>query len=232
MDWPAELSAEATRVANILKGWREIHHLTSLPFHAFGASSGGYFISILAHLVEFDSLVVMISSGVSMAFKTELMSGKPYPPSLFVHMPKDENTEAGVRHSLKLLKEKKVEAAELLCKELKVTPSFFSNRIPAFSMETSKNLYQVLNTSGMLTEENYLTTDGRSIKWYDLLEKNNILPETLLAKRLKPFVDEELNLAFAYHELSSENASQIVEWFAGVCSQGGKIVNHRCSSYF
>ena len=54
-------------------------------FVALGASSGCYFVSMLASKMGFRS-IVMIAEGVF----DQIDVGKDYPPTLFVHMRKDK----------------------------------------------------------------------------------------------------------------------------------------------
>ncbi|XP_022040102.1 uncharacterized protein LOC110942636 [Helianthus annuus] len=58
------LMKETLIVERVIKWWVKKQNLEILPLVALGASSGGYFVSMLASKMKFSSIVVMISEGV------------------------------------------------------------------------------------------------------------------------------------------------------------------------
>eukprot|EP00271_Cylindrocystis_brebissonii_P015516 TRINITY_DN38427_c0_g1_i1.p1 TRINITY_DN38427_c0_g1~~TRINITY_DN38427_c0_g1_i1.p1 ORF type:complete len:499 (+),score=39.80 TRINITY_DN38427_c0_g1_i1:719-2215(+) len=241
-------SPEILQAASALQSWRKDNNLTSLPFFALGASSGGYFISVLAHHFPFDALVIMISCGVRMAFEspiTPLAREKdssptlPYPPSLFVHMPRDERTADGVQEAISLLKSNGVNAAELQCPEIPLSDTFFSERIECIDKDTSRQIFEALRSSSAVGEDGRLARDGRALDWSDILKRQNVdLSSACKGHRYTDFIEEELNMAYAYHEMTSLNSSSMFDWFENKCEGGGSIsetksqrANHRCDSF-
>ncbi|CAI9296515.1 unnamed protein product [Lactuca saligna] len=58
------LMKEPLVVKRIIKWWVEKQNLENLPLVALGASSGGYFVSMLATKMKFSSIALMIAEGV------------------------------------------------------------------------------------------------------------------------------------------------------------------------
>ncbi|KAL2630899.1 hypothetical protein R1flu_015585 [Riccia fluitans] len=204
--WKA--SVDIPRVVKVLRTWTAKHDLKEMPFVALGASSGGFFISILATHFKFQSLVIEISYG-----KFEAMNiDSSYPPTLFVYMPKDQRLTAKIKQSMELLRSKGVETSELPCAEMKVTPHFFSDKIPLITDDVSEKLVHVFAEYGLLNRTRYMKVDGRASRWIGLVRKSNVIP-LALRKKLERHVEEELNLAYAFHEMTSVPSQAIFQWF-------------------
>ncbi|KAF8391160.1 hypothetical protein HHK36_023461 [Tetracentron sinense] len=69
---------------------------------AMGASSGGHFCSVLAANMRFCSITLMIAQGMF----DQMDVSKDYPPTPFVHMPKDRLDQAISVKLFELLHEK------------------------------------------------------------------------------------------------------------------------------
>lgn len=203
------LRADKTKVLTILSSWITRKGLEGLPVVALGASSGGFFISALATENKFSSLVIMISEG---KFKTMQVEGD-YPPTLFVHMAKDKRRAALIKDAMDLLKSKGVETAELKCYQLPVTPQLFT-KIPGIDTKTSNRIYHALKGSSILDNKSLMTRDGRSMNWMMHLKGQQVMPEVSLRK-WELHLQELLNLAYGYHEMTSLQSNEIFEWFDG-----------------
>lgn len=200
------LGKERLVLKGIIKWWIEKQRLEKLPLVALGASSGGYFVSVLANELKFSSIVIMIAEGVFDQMDVE----KDYPPTLFVHMPKDETRRQRVAENLGILREKGIDVAEIKCMEVPLSPSFLADRIPGIDLSTSTKLFSLFQEKGFIDKSGYMRKDGRSIHLKSVLREGKILlPDKLLVRRIQ----EELNLAFAYHEMTSLQSEQIFNWF-------------------
>lgn len=62
--------------------------------------------------------------------------------------------------------------------------------------------------NGSLTQERLLKNDARWFDWSKALEEMDLLPN-----QLRAHVEQELNVAFAFHEFSSIAAPEIFQWF-------------------
>ncbi|THG23656.1 hypothetical protein TEA_013745 [Camellia sinensis var. sinensis] len=63
---------------------------------------------------------------------------KDYPPTLFVHMPKDEASKQQIDANLRFLKEEGIDVAEVKCMEFPLSPNFLADRIPGESKPIAK----------------------------------------------------------------------------------------------
>ena len=61
-----------------------------------------------------------------------------------------------------------------------------------------------------MDEKGFLKKDGRSTPWKKAAEEAKVLPEGF---NLERHVNEELNVAYAYHEFTSLKNTEIFEWF-------------------
>ncbi|GMP32348.1 hypothetical protein CsSME_00006145 [Camellia sinensis var. sinensis] len=155
--WSVE--EERMIVKGIIEWWVEKYKLKKLPLVALGASSGGYFAYLLMDIT------------------------KDYPPTLFVHMPKDEASKQQIDANLRFLKEEGIDVAEVKCMKFPLSPNFLADRIPA---------------------------DGRAIRLKATLRESKIIPPDM---HFVHHIQKELNLAFAYHEMTSLQSEEVFDWF-------------------
>jgi hypothetical protein len=197
---------EMENVQWIIQHWVHINKLENLPKFAMGASSGGYFVSSLATKMKFNSICIMIAEGV---FENIDML-ENYPPTLFVHMVKDRFRARAILSNMAQLAEAGVEVKEIRCEQFPLDADFLAKRIPGLDRSFADKLIEVFNEKGFLDENGYLKKDGRALKW-----KETLLEKKLIHEKFELFshVNEELNLAFAYHEFTSLKNDEIFEWF-------------------
>lgn len=200
------LGDERRIVKDIIESWVVKQNLEKLPLFALGASSGGYFVSVLATYMRFRGITLMIAEGVL----GHMEITKDYPPILFVHMPKDENRRRRIEKYLIVLKEKGVDVSEIKCMEFPLTPDLFANRITGLGLTLSRKLFNLFKEKGFIDKNGYMRDDGRKIPWKTVIEERNIL---LPDKSMVNHIQEEMNLAFAYHEMTSLQSQQIFDWF-------------------
>ncbi|KAM7503118.1 hypothetical protein LguiB_002022 [Lonicera macranthoides] len=193
-------------VKGIIKWWVEKQKLDKLPLVALGASSGGYFVSALANDLKFGSITIMIAEGMF----NQMDMGENYPPTLFVHMPKDKARKEKVDEYLGVLREKGVDVKEVKCMEFPLSPNFLSDRVSGIDEATSSKLFVLFKEKGFVDGNGYMKNDGRATRWKGALRERNIL---LPMKHLVGHIQEELNLAFAYHEMTSLQSEEIFNWF-------------------
>ncbi|KAK3014072.1 hypothetical protein RJ639_010326 [Escallonia herrerae] len=84
------------------------------------------------------------------------------------------------------------------------------SRIPGLDQTISAQLFHLFQDKGFIDKNGYMRNDGRALHWEEALrERKIVLPD----KRLSNHIQEELNLAFAYHEMTSLQSVQIFDWF-------------------
>lgn len=197
---------EMENVQWIIQNWVRSNKLGNLPKFAMGASSGGYFVSALATKMEFSSVCIMITAGVFGNIDIQ----KNYPPTLFVHMVKDRIRAHAILSNMAQLTEAGVEVKEIRCEQFPLDAGFLTKRIPGLDQSFADKLIEVFHERGFLDEKGYLKKDGRVIKWKETLLEKKLIHEKF---ELLSHVNEELNLAFAYHEFTSLKNDEIFEWF-------------------
>ena len=125
-----------------------------------------------------------------------------------------------------------VSAAELSCREVPITDHYFSDRIPRISEKISVEMQRAFIESGDVTADGFLKQDGRKMSWYRHIANRPALKNyTQLISENEMAIEEELNLAYAYHEMTSLNSSVIFDWFDGVCKIFDRVEPQRCESY-
>ncbi|MCO5591780.1 hypothetical protein L7F22_045772 [Adiantum nelumboides] len=201
------LQADTAKVLTTLSSWISDKGLNRLPVVALGASSGGFFVSALATEYKFSSLVIMISEG---KFKS-LQLNKNYPPTLFIHMPKDKRRAALIKDAMDILRGKGIETAEVKCYQLPVTAQLFT-KIPGMDAKTSERIYRAFRSTSMLDSGSFMTKDGRFSNWMTHLKRQQVMPEYSL-RSWEPHLQELLNLAYGYHEMTSLQADDMLKWF-------------------
>lgn len=198
--------AERHTVKDIIRWWVAKQKLEKLPLVALGASSGGYFVSLLATEIQFSSIALMIAEGLFDKIDTT----KGYPPTLFVHMPKDGARKLSIEKFLVRLKGNGIDVAEIKCMEFPLSPEFLAERIQGLDLTTSVKLFGLFQEKGFVNKSGHMTKDGRAIQWNTAFkEMKFLLPDMSLAKHIQ----EEMNLAYAYHEMTSLQSEQIFNWF-------------------
>ncbi|KAJ4788997.1 Secretion-regulating guanine nucleotide exchange factor [Rhynchospora pubera] len=197
---------EMENVEWIIKNWVETNNLGNLPKFAIGASSGGYFVSALATKIEFNSICIMIAEGVF----EQMDIPKNYPPTLFVHMAKDKIRASLIRSNMAELMEKGIDVKEIRCEEFPVDADFLAKRVPGLEIGLTVKLIEVLREKRFLDDKGYLKKDGRDIKWKEALVEKKLIDEKF---ELFRHINEELNVAYSYHEYTSLKNDEIFEWF-------------------
>ncbi|WOL11110.1 hypothetical protein Cni_G19871 [Canna indica] len=190
----------------IIEWWIQENKLEKLPVTALGASSGGYFVSALAKEMRFSSIALMIASGVFDSM------GVPvgYPPTIFVHMPKDLHINRLIKKNMEALRKKGIDVKEVRCMEFPLTPALLSERIPGLDQAFSLMLFKLFQEKGFIDEKGYLKNDGRATSWKQALKEKEPSSEKY---EWLDHIQEELNLAFAYHEMTSLPIDDILHWF-------------------
>lgn len=191
----------------VIRSWAAKNGLEGLPVVALGASSGGYFVSRLAVKMSLAAVVIMIAEGAFGSSAGALPA--VYPPAMFIHMPKDKRRAALVDKNSKMLMKNGVEVKELQSLELPLTPTLLSERIPGLDRGLSERIWTVFREEAFVDDKGYMKQDGRETPWKDALVKRGLWEEV---SALADHIQEELNLAYGYHEMTSLHADEMFDW--------------------
>ncbi|KAJ1285377.1 hypothetical protein BS78_03G275000 [Paspalum vaginatum] len=201
------LGKEVNTAKRVIRSWAAKNGLEGLPVVALGASSGGYFVSRLAAKMDLAAVVIMIAEGAFGGSAGALPA--VYPPAMFIHMPKDKRRAALVEKNSKMLMKNGVEVKELQSLELPLTSTLLSERIPGLDRGLSERIWTALMEEGFVDEKGYMKEDGRATPWKDALVRRGFWDEVSL---LADHIQEELNLAYGYHEMTSLHNDEMFDW--------------------
>jgi len=234
--------------------------LDKVPLYGMGASSGGAFVLVAAMgSVKFAALCSQIMAAPEQLLGDYLAhcegaakakaEGKPhtaqaglegdtkreyhpFPPTLFVHMPRDGYTATLVRENVQTLKDKGVAAKEIAVSATPLTPTYLAETCrPEISVEQSQAIFEEFKAKGLIDAKGELTQDPRAANWRDVITQSKTIPGNLHI-RMQPDasgISEELNLLWAGHEIISTTTHDMLDWFesvataaAGAASGGSK----------
>lgn len=145
--------------------------LENLPLVALGASLGGYFVSALAHDLRFSSIALMIAAGLF----DQMDIAANYPPTLFVHMPKDTYRQHKISQFMQVLRRKGIDATEVERTEFPLSPNIFADRFSDLDENVSSKLFELFGKEGFVDEYGDTKTDGRRTRWREAVSKNKTI---------------------------------------------------------
>mmetsp|Transcript_11849 Transcript_11849/g.22613 ORF Transcript_11849/g.22613 Transcript_11849/m.22613 type:complete len:397 (-) Transcript_11849:144-1334(-) len=206
---------DAPRVARALEWVKKHKGWAHLPLFALGASSGGSFVGNLPKDVEIDGLTIQImglrETAFRPPFKGNLHKSKQYPPTIFIHMPRDSYTALVVEENVRHLRRMGIPAVALEARPVPVSPNFFSDRIPWVSPAALRIAVEALRREKFLDPEYLLFNDPRQSDWrtvlqgLELVEGDNLGPD-------ESNIAEILNVAWASHEITSDFMNETLDF--------------------
>ncbi|KAF3443493.1 hypothetical protein FNV43_RR13176 [Rhamnella rubrinervis] len=125
-------------------------------------------------------------------------------------MPKDVYRRQKIDENMEILRNKGVDVAEIECMEFPLSPNFLADRVPGVDHSVSAMLFKLFRRKGFIDENGYMRNDGRKTHWRKAVKENKVVFQD---ENLGHHIQEELNLAFAYHEMTSLHSDQIFKWF-------------------
>jgi zinc transporter 2 len=181
------------------------------PLYAFGASSGARFTLMMPSLgFELAGIAAQI-----MSIPVRVLQNRaPYPPTIFVHMPKDKHMAGRILKCIKTLQGARVRTAEIQLHSLPIEETFFARRIggSACSLEQSRALSAALESHGFLDESTRcLKKDPRRLQWRQVLSP-------LVDPEVDSLIDNEspisavLNVAYGHHEMSCDSIEPTLDF--------------------
>jgi len=203
---------DITPVRKAIKIVRERLSLKTEPLFAFGASSGGTFVSQLG---------INASGGFMVTAPQLLMEPQPSEANerssaiYFTYMAskgKQEMYERAVEHYRKY----GYNIKSRFLPPLPVTPTFFSDRIESISPETSKLMVAALREEELIDKSGKLLENPRFFKLRKCLQK--YAGSDSLVEGKSP-ISEVMNVAFAEHAMSSEFVDEMIDFFEEVAKK-------------
>eukprot|EP00667_Euglena_gracilis_P012650 EG_transcript_13002 len=181
-----------------------------LPVVALGASSGGAFLPMLAQTTSLTALAVQI-----MATSNTLL-GPGFPPTAFIHMPRDARTARLVQANVRALNQSGVPVREWAHRPMRLTPHLFSDYIDSVSPELSRRIFKALKDAQYLDSEGGLKADPRQSGWRAVLKE--AVPELrgVAMAADESSLPEVLNLAYAAHEITDRYMADTLTFFTAM----------------
>lgn len=214
---PPQQTVDVKHTVASIKALSQAEQWGDLPIYALGASSGGAMVALLPFFAELQGICVQIM-GVPPSVYQDLntAAARPFPPTMFVHMPRDKRTAAAVAADVEALKAQGVATLEVKHEPVPLSGTFFSARIEDVSVQLSGQIFRAFKDGGLLDGKGLLKADPRMTvdKWQAVLRDQ--VPEahnmSLEADRSPIF--EVLNVAWAGHEIISDTTDAMLDWFA------------------
>eukprot|EP00189_Rhodosorus_marinus_P000178 CAMPEP_0113965422 /NCGR_PEP_ID=MMETSP0011_2-20120614/7734_1 /TAXON_ID=101924 /ORGANISM="Rhodosorus marinus" /LENGTH=378 /DNA_ID=CAMNT_0000977929 /DNA_START=235 /DNA_END=1371 /DNA_ORIENTATION=+ /assembly_acc=CAM_ASM_000156 len=211
---PEKDSDDLHRISQTLNELIVRQSLSNLPLFVFGASSGGVMASVLPSLFNVSGLIIQIASSASedLLSHEHSLAGK-YPPSVYMHMPRDLVTAARVDDDLEVLDRMHAPSREIRLLPKQIGERFFSSQVEGITSEESKKMFTALKEAGFLDANGILNSDPRASSWREALSKS--VPRLAHDDGFRPDespIAELLNIAYAQHELSAEGIDQALEF--------------------
>ena len=178
--------------------------------YLLGISSGGYFIStivkqMLKNKVNVGAVCLQISS-----LMTD--SVQRMPPSLFIHMEQDINLTKDILAAQKELSLYNIDNAKYAVSPKRVNEAYLQH----YNIQHADAIVQSLLDANYIDKESGLfVEDPRLSRWREVVI--NAVPTITTYDSLAPddsALSEIFNLAYAYHEITDEHLSLMLQWFA------------------
>jgi len=199
-------------VLQAVKIVREKLGLSTEPLFAFGASSGGTFVSRLGtdpsrgFMVTAPQLLIDAhptkaderASSIYFTYMARSGSQKMYERVV------EEYRKFGYNIRSRFLS------------PLPITPTFFADRIESISPKTSSLMVVALQEAELIDESGMLLENPRGSPWRKCLQKF-AMSDSLVAD-VSP-ISEVMNVAFAQHEMSSEFVDEMIDFFKEVAQK-------------
>lgn len=210
---PPSSTTDQKKVVEVLKllnsnAWPT---LKGLPQYALGASMGGSLVLHLALVHPFQAVAAQIMAVDPEALKiAPAPAGRKYPPTMFIHMPRDQGTAGMVHVDMEILKKQGTEVKEVVVEPRPVTDELLQQKLGVRTF-TAQRLLQVLERAKVLDTNGTFLADPRSVYWQATLEEEmgEFRPKNLQPRQLA----EVLNLAYAGHEIVSDTTDLMLDWF-------------------
>lgn len=211
-------------VAKIIRDVLIRQGLVNSPLFLVGASSGGQMVLSMPRKLkdDFEILVNGVYAQIR-GIPAEKESGifyHGYPPTAFVHMPRDGYNEPMIQRNMETLRGLGTPVLNIEIHPRPLSVEFFTSRSPLIDANMSKHIIAALHNAGMLNDKNYLVSNprGATNRWAGHVQP---VVGNLSLVLDESHVGELLNVAWAKHELVGDHAERVLEWLSSLGGRGG-----------
>jgi hypothetical protein len=194
---------DGPRVAKILRALQQ-QFPNEPPILAFGASSGGMFVSsTLPRAIASSNPSSRLCGFISQIMATPTPMSMPG-AAVWITMNRDERTDLNAKELVHQLQQESKTAVHMRLPPRPITPDFFASRIPSISKEKSRRMVGALGN--FLDNDGFLKEDPRRSTWRTVLQRFTS-PDDSLAADKSP-LSEVLNVAWGTHELARDGVEE------------------------
>jgi hypothetical protein len=188
-----QLTQDGPRVVTVLNHISKRYPIDAekknLPIFAFGASSGGAFVTGLGRYMKLDGFWSQISANPN---------PEPVDCMVYLTMNKDDPSDKAAAEIVATAKHgKHIQLPALLIS----SPSFFSERIPNLPMSRSTSIVNSLKKDGYIDDVGFLLQDPRQSDWR-LAVRQFSGSDNLIADESP--LSEVMNVAYGMHEMTRD----------------------------
>ena len=211
-----EVSKDGPRVASVLHDLSQrFSGQRPLPIYAFGASSGGTFVSNLHSYLTKRGLKLD-------AFVSQIMAASPpisVNRAVYITMNRDKYTDAKAKKFV-FNSHRDTKIKQIRLPPLEISEAFFSERIVEVTKDQSNAIMQSLKGAGFLDAEGLLREDPRRSAWRALVRPHVPQIQDSLEADQSP-ISEVLNVAYAKHEMARDGVEEALEFCLAdeICSR-------------
>ncbi|GAX78849.1 hypothetical protein CEUSTIGMA_g6287.t1 [Chlamydomonas eustigma] len=191
--------------------------LLGLPVFALGASSGGGFVMALGGEIPLAGICSQIM-GLPMklmqiVLETSKRRGLKYPPTILMHMPRDNDIALLVQENVLALKEHGTVVKVIQVTASPLTPSFLGEVVGSeINAPLSTLIFGEFRSSGIIGNDGMLKEDPRMTDWRAIVMNLNGTSHLRLQPDSSP-LSEILNVLYAKHEIVSWHTMETLQIF-------------------
>lgn len=188
-----------------------------IPVFAFGASSGGAFVSGIATPLK-DRFGMALSGFLSQIAARQ--TDEAALCQVYITMNGDPGTDARAQQLVSQLASTTTTATKVPMKHIRIPPlpilpEFFASRIPEITAKDSARMFQALRDGGLLDKGGYLLESPRRSNWRNaLLAATPPIPavqqDSLVADASS--ISEVMNVADGRHEMTRDGVQEALEF--------------------
>ncbi len=184
----------------------------SVPIFAFGASSGGAFVSTIATPLK-EGFGLRVDGFLSQI--AAVQNDESTPCQVYITMNRDKRTDTNA----KFLVENTTTNTKIKRKQFRIPPlpiplDYFSSRIPEITLEQSTKIVESFHAANMLDPNGYLLDDPRRTLWREALSTiPGLEHDSLVAD--KSSISEVMNVAYGMHEMTRDGVEEALEFCLG-----------------
>lgn len=132
-----------------------------------------------------------------------------YPKVGFIAMSKDIRSVNVVQQTKASIMMKRIHCTIWIVDPIPINPNYFSDNL-RISAYQSGEIFGIFFKNSFVDMNGILLEDPRTVSWFDMLLSYFSEPEIILENQ--EAINELLNAAFAYHEMTRAHAETVIRW--------------------